>query len=286
MADSTVDCVVVGGGPAGLTASYYLRRFHRSVACFDDGDSRALRIPLSRNYPAFPNGIAGTELLNRLAKQLENASGCVVTGHVTRIERSDAGFVVHAGDRTTRTRTILLATGTRDLEPSLQGMDAIRPKRLLRQCPICDGFEYTGKRIVVIGKGEHGVREAEFLRTFSASVVLVDIAAPPHRVEPGAAGIEMQLADGTHVQCDVVYAALGSTPKSELASSLGMKLDEQGNIVVGRHCDTSVPGVFAAGDVVAGLDQLAVATGHGAIAATAMHNYLRTQACQAPVSNR
>jgi thioredoxin reductase (NADPH) len=128
----------------------------------------------------------------------------------------------------------------------------------------------------VVGKGEHGAREAEFLRSYSASIVLVDIASPPRRVERGPSGIEMQLADGTRVECDVVYAALGSTPKSELASSLGLALDEQGNIVVGHHCDTSVPGIYAAGDVTAGLDQLAVAAGDGATSATAMHNYLRT----------
>ena len=270
------DCVVVGGGPAGLTAAYYLRRFHRSVACLDDGDSRALRIGWTRNYPAFPKGIAGSELVNRLAKQLENAGGHVVSEHVSKIEAVDGGFVVRAGTMTTRARSILLATGTRDLEPAVQGMEEVRAKELLRQCPICDGFEYTGKRIVVIGKGDHGVREAEFLRTYSSDVLLVDIAAPPRRMEHCAAGIAVSLADGTRTECDVVYVALGSSPKSELAAALGAAIDESGNIVVGLHCDTSVPGLYAAGDVVAGLDQLAVATGHGATAATAMHNYLRS----------
>jgi thioredoxin reductase (NADPH) len=274
--DPLADCVVVGGGPAGLTAAYYLLRFHRTIACFDDGDSRALRIELSRNYPAFPNGIAGSELLNRLAKQLENAGGNVISKHVSRIETNEAGFVVRAGKHTMRARTVLLATGTRDLVPAIHGIDAIRAKQLLRQCPICDGFEYTGRRIVVIGKGEHGVREADFLRTYSSQVVLVDIASPPRRLEHRDSAIAMVLADGTPIECDVVYAALGSTPKSELAATLGAELDEQGNVVVGPHCDTSVPGLFASGDVVAGLDQLAVATGHGATAATAIHNYLRS----------
>ena len=273
--DPAADCVVVGGGPAGLTAAQYLLRFRRTVVCFDDGDSRALRIEMSRNFPAFPNGIAGSELLNRLAKQLENAGGSVTCEHVSRIEKEQHGFVAHAGARTVRARTVLLATGTRDLEPAVHGIDAIRAKGLMRQCPICDGFEHTGKRIVVIGKGEHGVREAEFLRTYSSEVVLVDIASPPRRLEHCDSGVAMLLADGTPVECDVLYAALGSSPKSDLASALGAKLDGQGNVVVGPHCDTSVPGLFAAGDVVAGLDQLVVAAGHGATAATAIHNYLR-----------
>ena len=275
MPDSTVDCVVVGGGPAGLTAAYYLRRFRRTVACFDDGDSRALRIPLSHNYPAFPNGIAGTDLVNRLTKQLENAGGGIIAERVSDIEVADGGFLVQAGGKTAHARTLLLATGTRDLEPAIEGIDAIRANGLLRQCPICDGFEYVDKRIVVIGRGAHGAREADFLRNYSAHVVLVDIEPPPRGVEHGSSGVLVRLADGTPIECDVVYAALGSTPKAELAPKLGLELDECGNIVVGQRCDTPVPGVFAAGDIVAGLDQLAVATGHGATAATAMHNYLR-----------
>jgi thioredoxin reductase (NADPH) len=275
MPDSTVDCVVVGGGPAGLTAAYYLHRFRRTVACFDDGDSRALRIPLSHNYPAFPKGIAGTDLVNRLTKQLENAGGGIIAERVSDIEAADGGFLVHAGAKTARARTVLLATGTRDLEPAIEGIDAIRANGLLRQCPICDGFEYVDKRIVVIGRGAHGAREADFLRNYSAHVVLVDIEPPPRGVEGGTSGVLVRLANGTPIECDVVYAALGSTPKAELAPKLGLDLDECGNIVVGQRCDTPVPGLFAAGDIVAGLDQLAVATGHGATAATAMHNYLR-----------
>jgi thioredoxin reductase (NADPH) len=273
--EPTVECVVVGGGPAGLTAACYLLRFLRTVKCFDDGDSRALRIPLSHNYPAFPNGIAGVELLNRLAKQLENARGSVVCEHVTRIEATPRGFAVEAGSKTTHARCVLLATGTRDLEPGIEGIDALRAEGLLRQCPICDGFEHSGKSIVVIGKGEHGRREAEFLRTYSSRVELVDIAAPPRRIACRAPGVSLLMADGKTLECDVVYAALGSTPKSELAAALGAAMDEGGNVIVGSHCETSVPGLFAAGDVVAGLDQLAVATGQGATAATAIHNYLR-----------
>ena len=93
---NTADCVVVGGGPAGLTAACYLLRFHRSVVAFDDGDSRALRIPLSRNYPGVPDGIGGAELLRRLAEQFVSAGGRVVPARVSRVEGADGAFVVRA----------------------------------------------------------------------------------------------------------------------------------------------------------------------------------------------
>ena len=279
--DRPVDCVVVGGGPAGLIAAYYLHRFRRSVACFDDGDSRALRIPLSRNYPGFPDGIGGVDLLRRLAHQLDDAGGHVVAGRVSAIEAGDDGFLVHAGAHTIASRTVLLATGTHDVEPEVEGIEVLRDRGLLRHCPVCDGFEASGKRIAVIGKGVHGVREAEFLRTYSTQVTLVDVTAWPRRVDFRPTGILVELADGSNVECDVVYAALGTVPKSTLAAQTGADLDETGAVVVDAHCRTSIKGLYAAGDVVAGLDQLAVAAGHAAIAATAIHNDLRQGAKEA-----
>jgi thioredoxin reductase (NADPH) len=280
-ADGPVDCVVVGGGPAGLIAAYYLCRFRRTVACFDDGDSRALRIPLSRNFPGFPDGIGGSDLLHRLVHQLDNAGGHVIAGRVSSLDARDGGFTVHVGSHSVMARTVLLATGTHDVEPDVEGIAAIRERGLLRQCPVCDGFESSGKRIAVIGKGVHGVREAEFLRTYSTEVTLVDVTAWPRRVDFRPTGILVELADGLQLECDVVYAALGSIPKSSLAAGMGAELDGNGNIVVDEHCRTSITGLYAAGDVVVGLDQLAVAAGHAAIAATAIHNDLRQAAKEA-----
>lgn len=294
---SIADCAVIGAGPAGLTAAYYLRRFHRRVWTFDDGNSRAHRIPLSHNYPGFPDGISGTMLLDRLHRQLATAGGRVHRAHVSRIDLVEDGFLVHAAPLRVRARCLLLATGTRDIEPRIDGIDDIRARGLLRQCPICDGFEWSGRRIAVIGTGAHGRREAAFLRGFSNTVELIDAGTPaatgewsddgtrrgrhdggsasPSRVEHRASGVLITLDDDSEVECDVVYAAMGSVPQSRLAAGLGIALDDHGNIRVDAHGRTSLSGVYAAGDIVVGLDQLAVAVGHGAIAATAIHNDLR-----------
>src|SRR5438128_1644095 len=113
-----VDCLVIGAGPAGLTAGMYLRRFHRRVRIVHDDDSRAKRIPLSHNYPGFPQGIPGHELLARLGTQLDNVGGEVTEGRIDDIATSpDGGFRARTGDTELHASTVLLATGVVDIEP-------------------------------------------------------------------------------------------------------------------------------------------------------------------------
>jgi thioredoxin reductase (NADPH) len=293
-----LDCLVIGAGPAGLAAALYLRRYHRAIRVVSLADSRALKIDCSRNVPGFPDGISGRSLLQRLQQQLAVFDGDVQEGAVTALRRDGAGgFVAEAGAERIVARTVLLATGVEDIEPALPGADALSRDGRLRQCPICDGHEHSGQRIAVLGRGDHGAREALFLRRFSERVVLFDqepadpvsearrqqlaaagiacVAAKPSAAEVGAAGqVRLLLADGAVHEVDVVYAALGSRPRNELARALGATLDERGNVVTDAHLRSSVPGLYAAGDIVSALDQIAVAHGHAAIAATAIHNSL------------
>jgi thioredoxin reductase (NADPH) len=294
-----VDCLVVGAGPAGLTAGLYLRRFLRDVVLVDAGNSRARQIPESNNYPGFPNGINGDALLTRLREQLMQARGSVIPGTIESLRRADVGFVALVGDRDVASRTVVLATGVCNLEPALDGIEAVRRDGLLRQCPICDAYEFAGKRMVVIGDDRHCVREAAFLRHYTDDITVIGTvpdsrlsieqrgelerlgiaSGDAHAVaimECDDRGIALRLSDSTVQRFDVLYSAMGTQPQSELARQVGARLDELGNVVVDAHCETNVPGFYAAGDVVSALDQLAVATGHAAIAATAIHNRLRT----------
>jgi thioredoxin reductase (NADPH) len=292
-----IDCVIVGAGPAGLTAGNYLRRFHRSVAIFDDDASRAKRIPRSHNYPGFPEGVTGPALLARMREQLDAVGGEVQTARVTHLGREDGALRVQTAQQTLHARTVLLATGVADNDPAIEGVDELRAHGLLRECPICDGFEFSDRNIVIVGAGAHGMRESFFLRDYSARITFVvasdardlpdecrapmsergitSIDVPPVRVARAGSGIAITLRDGSEHRFDVMYAALGCVPHSQLAQDVGAAVDETGNIVVDAHCRTSVHGVYAAGDVVVGLDQLAVAVGHAAIAATAIHNDIR-----------
>ncbi len=292
-----LDTLIIGGGPAGLTAGIYLTRFYRSVQLIDAGQSRAMRIPRSHNYPGFPDGISGPELLERLREQLTRSGAAPVTGTVTRLERGEGSFVAHVGDERIAARTVLLATGIVDREPEIPGYEAICNHELVRFCPICDGFEFSDQVLGVIGRGEHGVREARFIRRFSRDVTLIDIGseplAAPLQEKLSAAGVarvsavggelalgdedpvvRLRLPDGSEHRFDALYCTLGSKVRSQLALDLGAAQDEQHCLKVDAHLQTSLPGLYAAGDVVSSLDQLAVAAGQAAIAATAIHNLL------------
>ena len=292
------DCIIVGAGPAGLTAAIYLARFRLAIRLFDCGNSRAALIPCTRNLAGFPDGIAGPELLARMIEQAEHFGAERELARVTKIERQDDGFVVSAEGRDYRARTVLVATGVINNRPN--GIDdalhtEALAKGLLRYCPICDGYEVTDRRVAVIGTGGHGTAEALFLRGYTADLTLISPEAeheldPQCEAELDKAGIarvdgpcggytleEGRLAFDTakgRLAFDSVYPALGSRVRSDPAASAGAMLSEDGCIVVDSHQRTNVPGLFAAGDVVKGLDQISHAMGQGGVAATAIRNYL------------
>ena len=292
------DSIIVGAGPAGLTAAIYLARFRLKIRLFDCGTSRAALIPCARNLAGFPDGITGTGLLARMIEQAERFGAERELARVTKIERHEDGFTVSAEGRQYRARSVLVATGVINNRPA--GMDdalhtEALAKGLLRYCPICDGYEVTDQRVAVIGTGPHGTAEALFLRGYTAEVTLVSPDArhaldAQCQAELEAAGIaridgpcggyaieDGELAFDTaqgRMRFDSVYPALGSRVRSDLAAEAGAMVSKDGCLVVDSHQRTNIPGLFAAGDVVKGLDQISHAMGEGGVAATAIRNYL------------
>lgn len=292
------DCIIVGAGPAGLTAAIYLARYHLDIRLFDDGASRAAWIPTSHNHAGFPGGINGKELLARMLEQAEKYGARREPKRVIHLERNDGGFVVGTDDATYRARSVLLATGVvnrrpEDMEDELH--DEALSRGLLRYCPVCDGYEVTDTRVAVIGTGAHGCNEAEFIRTYTKDVTLVS-PLPKHDLDAAcdrklrAAEIDMVegpaqnfAIEGGCIAFDTaegrmafasVYPALGSDVRSELAAQAGAELSDVGCVETDDHLETSVPGLFAAGDVVIGLDQISHAMGQAGVAATTIRNHL------------
>lgn len=288
-----LDCIIIGGGPAGLTAAIYLARYRRAARLIDAGESRAALIPESHNYPGF-KGIGGPRLLERLREQARLYGADLQEGRVTDLVLGpDDIFLAHCGDTTVAARTVLLATGVIDERPEIQGFDRAVSSGAIRFCPICDGFEAMDRRIGVLGPAQHAGKKALFLRTYSREVIMfttdgracanvqaladagVILAGEPARVERAAdKGVTVMLRDGSKTGLDVLYPALGCRVRSELATALGAACDETGNLEVDAHQRTTVDFLYAAGDVVSDLDQLSVAIGHAAIAATDIHNRL------------
>jgi thioredoxin reductase (NADPH) len=285
--EPAADVVVVGAGPAGLTAATYLGRFLRKVVVLDGGPPRASWIPTSHNTPAFPDGVSGQALLARMREQALRYGARIVPGRATGLTPRPAGFIVAADGLTVGARLVLLACGIADEKPDLAGLDDAIRQGLVRMCPICDGYEARGQRIAVLGDGDLALREARYLRTFSAHVTVLMLGAGAHpppdlavrAVDPADIAL---LADAVQVRTgggaetfDCLYLALGCDPAGSLARQWGAAHDEEGALIVDAHQQTSIRGLYAAGDLVRGLNQIAVATGEAAIAACAMHNVLR-----------
>lgn len=290
-----LDCLIVGGGPAGLTAAIYLARYRRSALLVDDGASRAAMIPASHNYPGF-KGIAGPDLLARLREQALLYGAALESGRIATLRQgAPGGFLAQGRGGELAARTVLLASGLVDERPQIEGLDAAVWSGAVRYCPICDGFEAIDRRIGVFGSAEEAGKKALFLRTYSRSVVMFETrggtvaaemrqtlnaagikqAGRPVRAECTENGVTVTVEHGERIDLDVLYPALGCEVRSELAVALGADCTDNGNLKVDAHQQTTVECLYAAGDVVSDLHQLAVATGHAAIAATSIHNRLR-----------
>jgi len=290
------EVIVIGGGPAGLTAAIYLARFRRAVLVIDEGTARARWIPKSHNILGFPEGIGGRALLAQLRTHAEQYGASIRYDRVEMITPEEQGFAVQVASDTLHSRCVVLATGIQDHLPELPGAQGALLRGLLRVCPICDGYEATDKRIAVIGDSRRGEREAEFMTTYSSHVTLLHIGLeddPERRVRMVARGVELvetsiryltieadglrlRSASGQDREFDVFYSALGCSPRNGLLTSLGAACDETGQLVVSSHCESSISGIYAVGDVVRGLNQVVVAAGEAAIAATHIHNRLRS----------
>jgi thioredoxin reductase (NADPH) len=297
------DTLIIGGGPAGLTAAIYLRRFTRHVALIDKGNSRLSWIPVSHNYPGFPEGVNGQHLLEQLRAQLANYGGAVQQGEILDLRLEDGVFVADyaAPDGSEPCQiyalTVLLATGVADAGMPVERWDEAVRCGAVRLCPVCDGWDVIDKRIGVVTSEASPVGHALFMRSFSADVLLFErgaasclsdddrrqlAAAQVRLIDSPLVGVTMSpgmtpilhTKDGEDYRCDVFYPMLGETARSDLARGLGAEVAECDKLVVDEHCQTSVAGLYAVGDVTLGLNQIAVATGQAALAATAIHNTL------------
>lgn len=291
------DCIVIGGGPAGLAAATYLGRFMRSSLVIDAGGGRASSIPTTHNLLGFPEGISGQVLLARMHQHATRYGAKVVNDFVKGVIQTQSGFVVTTAIEEVRTRTLLLAQGVKNHRPKLsqEAHDRGVARGLIRYCPICDAYEIRGRRVAVLGCSEHGAAEAMFVRHYSDAVTLLTQDASrlseaektkltrggiaTERVPIGNLSINDQdltvkLADGRSLRFDTLYVALGTSAHSDLARMIGAELGPSGCILVDEHQETTISGMFAVGDMVEGLDQIAVAAGQAAKAATAIHNRL------------
>jgi thioredoxin reductase (NADPH) len=291
-----LDCLIVGAGPAGLTAAIYLARYRRRILLVDRGESRAALIPRTHNYPGFPEGISGLDLLARLRRQAARHGVRPQAGTVRALARREGPFEARVDDEPVTARTVILATGVVDERPPVGDLRAATLAGRVRWCPICDGYEVTDRDVGLIASGREGVRHALFLRTYTRALTLIAqpdaplddegreaLARAGVRLVEGAVAeihdrergrVEVRLAGGGLHAFDTLYPMVGCQARTELVRHLNLRTNDDGELDVDAHQRTSVPGLYAAGDVVNALNQMAVGTAQAATAATAIHNAL------------
>lgn len=313
MSEQTTDVIIIGSGPAGYTAAIYLGRAgYRPVVIAGalTPGGQLVNTTEVENFPGFPDGIMGPDLMDAMRKQAERFGAEIVYDDVVSADvQGDSKHVVLDGGDTYTARAVIVATGSQVRKLGVPG-EAEYSGRGVSYCATCDGFFFRGKPIVVVGGGDSALTEADFLSrfgssvtvihrrdTFRASRILVDRAEKNPKVdfrmnavvervngddESGAHSVTIRdtvTGDTTEIPANGVFVAIGHTPATEFLHG-ALQLDEHGYITVdGSSTRTSVPGVFAAGDVVDGVYRQAIsAAGMGCRAALDAQAYLAEQA--------
>jgi thioredoxin reductase (NADPH) len=303
------DVVIIGGGPAGLTAGIYAGRGQLDTVIIEKGlpGGQIAQTDEVENYAGFPEGITGPELSQRMVQQAEKFGASIVMDEVTRVDREPAGgFVVRGYDADYHARSVIVATGANPRRLGVPGEDEFYG-RGVSTCATCDGFFYRGKRVVVVGGGDAAIEEGTFLTKFADSVTVVhrrdELRAHKAAQERAMANPKMQFVWNTVVtevlgrdgqvsgvrtrdvatgqegvlETDGVFIYIGHEPNTGFLEGT-VRLRESGYIDVRDEIYTDVEGLFAAGDVSDEVyRQLGTSVGAGTRAAMAAERWLAEQ---------
>ncbi len=293
------EVVVVGGGPAGLTAALYTTRLTHDTAVVDRGGGRAAMMLDTHNVIGVTEEISGNELLATAKEQLEGYGTDLRRGVVTDARRVDGRFELSSSEGTLTTDAVVLATGFSDGRPD---PPLPRTGRGLHWCLHCDGYMFVDEPVYVMGHNDAAAHVAMILLNFTDEVDLLLRGAEPtwseetealirgHPVEIVEAEIEsmfkdeedpswlggFEFADGRRREYTGGFAMYGGEYNAELADQLGCERTDDGRVVVDEDGRTSVDGVYAVGDLTPGNKQIPIAMGEGAKAGIAIHKQLRT----------
>lgn len=302
------DVVMIGAGPSALTAAVYTTRENIDTVLYEKGVIGGLAATTDHidNYPGFADGVAGLTLADQLQKQAERFGATIEFGDASALRDEGDYKVVTIDGEDVKARTVLIATGSDYSKLGIPG-EADYYGRGVHYCATCDGAFYREKRLVVVGGGNSGVQEAIFLTRFAphidllvrstikASEVLQEDLRPfvesgQITVHLGTTPDEIVATDGTVTEvratkdgepvtfaCDGVFVFVGLKPNTQFLAGSGVELDEVGLVKTDTRLRTSIPGVFASGDVRSGATmQIASAVGEGATAALSIREYLDT----------
>jgi len=301
------DVVIIGSGPAGLTAAIYTSRARLNtlvIAGYNWG-GQLMTATLVENFPGFPDGIHGPELMDRMRKQAEKFGAKLVYRDVTSVNFRVTPYLIYVNDLIIKAKTVIIATGAKYRRLGLTSEEKLIG-RGVSYCAVCDGYFFRNKKVAVIGGGNVALTDALFLATLAKEVYIIhrrnkfraemylqekvrenpkiktmmgyivkDIIGK-NRVE-GLILLNLKNNEEIKFECDGVFIAIGHEPASQLFKDQ-LELTKSGHIKVSDFVKTNIPGIFAAGDVVDPKYRQAItAAAMGAMAAIEVEKYLRRE---------
>ena len=291
------DAIVIGGGPAGLSAALWLGRYRRRTAVIDAGRQRNLASNAAHGYLT-RDGVSPLKLLENAEQEVARYPEVTfVREPVKKVRRAGELFEVTAGEAKMLARRLLLATGVQDACPDVPGFSELYGRSLFH-CSCCDGYESRDQDVVAIGWGEHVAGFALDLLDWGARVTLVtngerfqgdeacraalgsnEIPIVEDRVteilRDGDSMTAIRVASGAEIPATRAFFSIAHEPRNDIAVSLGCEIDDLGYVKVGAHGETTVEHVYAAGDVTPGEQLIATAAAEGVVAGIACGMSLR-----------
>ena len=273
------DVIIIGAGPAGISAGLYTQRANKKTLIIYNEKSSLEKASKIENYYGFPNGISGKELYQNGIMQAKNLGIELKKEEVIKIEKIKETFEVSTSNRKYISRNVILATGNKKNTPDIKGIKELEGKGI-SYCAICDGFFYRGKDVAVLGSGDYAISEVNDLLSVANKITILtnkkkvpDFRAENVKVETrGVIAVKgenqlesIELEDGTKLEVDGLFVAQGVAGSTDFARKLGA-LVKDNKIVVSDKMETTIQGLYACGDCIGGIYQIAKAINEGMIA--------------------
>ena len=276
------DVIVIGSGPAGITAAIYAKRRSLSILVISKGMGALQKAEKIDNYYGFENGISGKELYENGIKHAKNLGIDFIEDEVINIEYINQ-FTIETVNSKYEAKAVILATGVSRNVPNIKGIKEFEGKGV-SYCAVCDSFFYKGKDVAVLGDGNYAIHEFETLKPIASSVTIltngntmvenrdssIEVNSKKIREFRGDTKLEeVEFEDNTIQNLNGVFIAMGTASSSDLARKIGARI-ENNNIIVNENMETTLPGLFACGDCTGGLLQISKAVYEGAKAGLAV----------------
>lgn len=284
------DVIIIGGGPAGISASLYTKRGNLKTLVLYETKSNLEKANEIENYYGFSNGISGKYLYKKGIEQAKNIGVTVIKEEAISIDMTNNGFEVNTIKSKYETKTVILATGSKKYKPNVKGIEEFEGKGI-SYCAICDGFFYRNKSVTVLGNGDYAISETNDLINITSDITILTNGQEAPNVRSDKIKIDTRkiqeisgqdkvekiiFEDGKNIKTDGIFIAQGLAGSVDFAKKLGA-ITNKNTIVVNKNMETNIKGLYACGDCTGGILQVSKAVYEGTVAGLQAIKYIKNK---------